>query len=946
MANVPLIRVFISSPGDVFEEHEAAKRIIGALPDRPVFRDRVAFRIVSWTTTSSSTPMLSHLSPQEAMGEGVPKPSECDIVVVILWSRMGTPFQDQFGRSFQSGTHWEVLDAMESKHPLTAIYACSRPVMFSADDDEGRDQFRRLKEFTKSALFNSGKRFAGINYYESLQNFREQFGTHFESLVLHRLANLESITNPLMHDWTEQDISTVHSNIWPQSPFPGLRAFTSEDAPIYFGREYTTDLLLEHLATRRFVAVVGNSGSGKSSLISAGLIPRLAANEIHDTETGSKDWFVARFLPGKDPFESLAGAVMRTLPALHSADPIDFVDRTRRLADYLRSDPSYLAPTIDHALSNEVPWSEIVFFIDQFEELFSMQTRDVVQAFVKCLLDAGTRCRTLLTLRADFYAIALEYLTDALRTGTFTVSPPSPVALHQMIVRPAERAALEFEPGLPEQLVEDTGSEPGALPLLAYALDALYTCCRREARSVITFADYKEIGGVQGAIARRADAVLDTLPFDNDQRADLVQRVFTQLVAVDERGTAVRRRAPIARFATESDAIALIDRLVEARLVVRSAADDGTPLVEVAHEALFRSWGVLARCIEQEQEDLVLLRQVTNAAAAWERRDRNPAFLWTHELLTLVYEMLRRLDGPELAPEVRAFIRREQDRLLDDVASRSTDDRRRCSIGQRLAFIGDDRPGVGCRGDLPDIDWVVIPAGNHRFLDRCVWVPTFAIGRYPVTHAQFEAFLKGDRRHVWWEGLGASPDGVLPQQTVFGNHPRDSVRWADAVAFTRWLDVTHRERALTVAKGTIRSEVWEIRLPTEWEWERAGTIPDSVDLPTYAWGNSFEPGRANTRESGLSQTTAVGMYPAGASGYGVFDLSGTICEWCLNLQESPYVLGGTESDHHVRRGGSCNHGRERAELSHRFAESSDYRFSHDMGFRVVAGPPPDSAGEP
>jgi hypothetical protein len=379
---------------------------------------------------------------------------------------------------------------------------------------------------------------------------------------------------------------------------------------------------------------------------------------------------------------------------------------------------------------------------------------------------------------------------------------------------------------------------------------------------------------------------------------------------------------------------------------VHCAAVDGTPLIEVAHEALFRRWEPLARCIERVQDDLILLRQVTNAATEWDRRGRNAAFLWSNEILTLVYDMLNRLSSPTLPGKVHDFIRPERDRLLAEVLAESPDHRRRAAIGQRLDQIGDHRTGIGCDPPgLPQIDWLPVAGATRRFNGRLLEIQPFWIAKVPVTHAQFEAFREEMRVAAWWEGLDAKPEEVMIQQTEFGNHPRDSVRWADAVAFTRWLTARLAATEAEVVPGVVVGKAaWQVRLPCEWEWELAAEPSDGPSR--YPWGETWRAEFANTREAGLSQPTAVGLYPEGASGVGALDMSGNICEWCLNHLDDPWRLGGIERDHHVRRGGSCNHDREHARITSRFGGSTSYRLSHDMGFRVVLALPPLSpAGE-
>src|SRR5262249_945944 len=135
MSQVRLIRVFLSSPGDVTEERQIALDEIERLPNRPAFREKVSFRVIAWDKPGAGTPMRATLTPQEAINKGLPRPSECDIVIVLFWSRMGTPFTLD-GQEYQSGTHWELLDALHAERPQTIIYRRTEEVLFKAQDTQ------------------------------------------------------------------------------------------------------------------------------------------------------------------------------------------------------------------------------------------------------------------------------------------------------------------------------------------------------------------------------------------------------------------------------------------------------------------------------------------------------------------------------------------------------------------------------------------------------------------------------------------------------------------------------------------------------------------------------------------------------------------------------------------------------------------------------------------
>lgn len=197
-----------------------------------------------------------------------------------------------------------------------------------------------------------------------------------------------------------------------------------------------------------------------------------------------------------------------------------------------------------------------------------------------------------------------------------------------MITRPAARAGLMFEDGVAERILDDTGNNPGALALMAYALDELYRVSQND--MIINFTDYNTIGGVQGAIGKRAENIFKRL--DNKTQTRL-PRVFKELVEVDERGIAIRNRAPLDKIAQDSASADLINALTEARLLVQNQDKQDEKIIEVAHEALFRSWDRLAKWIEDQQDLLRLRRRVRIGAEDWQHNSKHKDYLLHGEIL-------------------------------------------------------------------------------------------------------------------------------------------------------------------------------------------------------------------------------------------------------------------------------------------------------------------------
>ncbi|HET8772251.1 MAG TPA: hypothetical protein VFP80_00605, partial [Thermoanaerobaculia bacterium] len=635
----------------MLDEREIALAVLADLPYEPLLRGRITVEHVAWDKRGAGAPILAGVTPQDSIAAGLALPSECDIVVVIFWSRMGTPLPESYvkadGGRYESGTEWEFEDAVgafrDHGSPYVLLYRRTQPVLLDAD---GQDFDDRRLQYEKVKQFFGGSAIGGYTPYAVAGDFRERLEHDLKSLIARILEKPH----------TSRVSIAALPEPWQGSPFPGLRAFTAADAPIFFGREREIGALVARITAHPFVAVVGASGSGKSSLVAAGVIPRL---QLLAGSAGLEQWLTLQLTPDRlgtgDPFASLAAAVLHAFPRTQQ----------KGLAATLRDEPELLASLL--------PPRSLVF-VDQFEELFTTVQPALRTPFV----DVLQRVRVIITVRADFYGHCVEMPTLArlVESSTFPLAAPGLAALYEMITKPAARAALSFEEGLAQRILDDTGDEPGALALMAYTLDELH-------RRSLTHAAYEELGGVQGAIGKRSETVFSSL--GEDEQAAL-PKVFRELVEVGEQGVATRQRATYTRVAATAAARRLADALTEARLLVQSRGENNEPMVEVAHEALFRSWSRLADWIRDAADDLRLLRQVRTAAAEWDRSGRRDHFLWQHERLDPVYAMRDRIDL-ELEPVVADFIRPEFERIVDAMRTGLSDVRERASI-ERLRELG------------------------------------------------------------------------------------------------------------------------------------------------------------------------------------------------------------------------------------------------------------------
>ncbi len=943
------LRVFLASPGDVADERDLALKVLEQLQYDPLLRGRITLETVAWDKLGAGTPMLATMTPQEAIKKGLPTPAQCDIVIVIFWSRMGTPLpadrKKPDGSGYLSGTEWEYLNALEAADsqgkPGVLVYRRTEKQTLDQDDpqfDEKRKQWWLVQQFFHSFENPDGSLRRGYNPYPTPDAFREQLNLHLRALVRELLEREAPVTT--VQPAPPAPPAADPPPLWSGSPFPGLRAFIPADASIFFGRGRETDDLVSRLGdpTLRFLTVVGASGSGKSSLVAAGLIPRLLAGAV----AGSQDWTWVRFTPGEvgdNPFMALA---MLFKDALQQQG-----QQPRELADRLEKNPVALVEWRDLALIGKPDWAELLLFIDQFEELFTLVATDHAKPFIEWLHQAAQtdRIRVVATLRADFYHRCVEQSVLAqLFTGSYNLAAPGWRALGEMITRPAERAGLTFENGLAECILDDTGAEPGALALLAFALAELYNA--RTADGRLTWADYTGFNGVQGAIAKRAEDTFNKL--DADAQVALSD-IFRELVEVDERGVATRRRAARHQVSRSVEAAErLIDRFTDARLLVTSGKDE--PTVEVAHEALLRSWPWLANWIESVRDDLHWRSQLQRDAITWKTHGYGDKYRWKDERVVETCGMLKRLCYRPSELE-QSFLDpidpEEMIRLLNDLA---TPAELRGTIGVRLALFGDPRPGVGLGAAGPlDFCWASIPGakavrasgqfpnfsgfrlGNGAKPDEQAdnnenWpensnsleIVDFKLTTYLVTVAQFRPFVEQNgyqEERYWsktgWRIRGEEPDYWKNMSWTLLNHPVLGVNWYAAEAYCNWLS----ER-LGLSQGVIR-------LPTEAEWEWAARGPDGK---RYPWGDDWKARHCNSLEEGLNRTTAVGCFPAGAANWWqvicpgssvVHDLAGNVWEWTASEYTEDYA-GAHQSvqnadaggKNRVFRGGSYTYGQD------------------------------------
>jgi TIR domain len=420
-------------------------------------------------------------------------------------------------------------------------------------------------------------------------------------------------------------------------PYRGLEAFGLEDAEFFFGRDKETDWLVSGLRREvrssqgvRFLPVLGPSGSGKSSVVFAGLLPRLRGGAID----GSEGWSVVVMKPGDDPLRNLAAElVARTSPVGAPPD----MGRALGLIAQLQAEEQALDLFARLALSGKPTEARLLLVIDQFEEVFTYRPQDdearrkfeaARSAFfanlIHCASTPGGKVSVVLTMRSDFLGHCAPFprLNDLLTADLQQVGPMQEHELREAIEQPAFKVGAELESGLTERMLADVKGQAGALPLLQFTLNELWTS--RRGRK-LTQADYDALGGISGALKNRANIIYSKL---SDEDKETCKRVFLRLVQPGEGVEDTKRRVPINDLIPRSDPAQaervrrVIDRLTdrESRLLTTETevSSPGAPAaVELAHEALIRGWEELRRWIDDNRAGMRTRDRLGDAAREW-----------------------------------------------------------------------------------------------------------------------------------------------------------------------------------------------------------------------------------------------------------------------------------------------------------------------------------------
>lgn len=472
-----------------------------------------------------------------------------------------------------------------------------------------------------------------------ISNIYKKLGVRSRVQAILRARELNLISSTTDREFVSKDAS-LPGYVQPAlvNPYKGLRAFEPSDNRDYFGREAVIERILERLSgttshpgnsdhgSFRFLAIVGPSGSGKSSLVKAGLIPAIWSGKL----PGSEKWFLVNMVPGARPLDNLETSLARVA-----------ADQASNLREHLDRDAYGLSRVSDLILPHDD--SELVVIIDQFEQLFTLvddetTRRHFLDLLEQAVTDLQSRVRIIITLRADFYDRPLQYpnFGRLIQTQIETLLPLSAEELERAIINPAQQVGVILESGLVPTIIEDVNYRPGNLPLLQYALTELFD---QRAGRLLTSQAYAEIGGAGGALARRAEQLYQE---EDEKVQEMIRQMFLRLVTLGKPlGTGVvdvsippetsRRvlHAELLSAAIEPDRLdEIIDTYVDYRLLTQDY-DPATrkPTIELAHEAILRAWERLRGWLEESASDLNMQRQLIRATNEWVSGERDESFL-------------------------------------------------------------------------------------------------------------------------------------------------------------------------------------------------------------------------------------------------------------------------------------------------------------------------------
>lgn len=619
------IRVFISSPSDVEAERIRAGAALTELAAE--FQDRFKITAIRWEET--------YYSAHKTFQAAIPAPSSCDLVVCILWKRLGSELPSDFDRpdgTTRTGTEYEFEEALEAalqhETPDILVYRKKSKILFDADRvEQEHAELRALNAFWQKWFRDEQGHFtAGFDSFDTVDEFSDKLKKHLRQWILRRG---EVVTWPIALKG---------------SPFRGLAAFEAEHAAVFFGRRRAVRQVVARLQTCAvrgcaFLVVLGMSGAGKSSLVRAGVLPWLVQNRaVPEVD----EWRACIVRPGTlsaDPVLGLATALFApgALPELARGDH----GSAAALAALAKAMPAAAAVAVAAALRrageaarlrdklDRPVEARLVLVIDQLEEVLALaaEARDLLLAIIDALARSG-QVWVIATLRSDLYpAIQADPRMLKLKEdgGSFDLPPPGAADVRDIIEGPARAAGLVLEHRDERSLadlLEAAALQPGALPLLEFTLQSLFER-RDDASKTLLLSVYDDLGGLEGAIAREAERFVAGLAAPLQAA---LPGLLIALVDLDETRETATARTLLRKELSDRRQVELADLLVAHRFLVADGTGAGATL-RLAHEALLVHWPRLAALITEHADFLAIRRRLQREAAIWLQRGRSADFL-------------------------------------------------------------------------------------------------------------------------------------------------------------------------------------------------------------------------------------------------------------------------------------------------------------------------------
>ena len=627
------LKIFISSPGDVGQERLLSERVIARLQGE--FAAYFELQPIFW----EDKPMEASQHFQNQIAEDL---FAADIVICILWQRLGTRLPPSYtradGSQYDSGTEWEFETAIgmcrEHGKPTVLVYKkTKRPDLHLYETDERMQREKQLAKLNEFWLKWFGDHQAGFKAaytsFENAENFEERLEVHLREILKKKVPAVVA-DDEVKPSWFRG------------SPYRGLEVFGEEHASVFFGRtkaisEIKDCLIRQAAGGCSFLLVLGRSGCGKSSLVRAGVIPTLT----HPGVVENIDfWRYAVYRPGDYGTGLFRGltlsfAAKTAFGALTEEETASGVKGEEVIA-WLKERLAEAA-TEQQAKSglSRMPQGRILLYIDQFEELFANERYDQEErrAFLELLerIACSGVVWVLTSMRSDLYGRCCEEETlIRLKAGAgqYDLLPPSFAEIGAIIQKPTHAAGLRFEKDtasgqtLDDALHEVAASNPSALPLLEFTLAELY---KRRAGNVLTFAAYRELGGMEGALAFYAESAFAKLSPEVKEALPGLMRLLVSIEREEEK--MISNRLLLRQIEKDRYKLELVRAFVEDRLLVSDNTPGGEPMVGVAHEALLRSWPRVQQWLQEERSFLRSRAWLNEEASNWLREERRVEYL-------------------------------------------------------------------------------------------------------------------------------------------------------------------------------------------------------------------------------------------------------------------------------------------------------------------------------